>query len=217
MFAITAKTRESNVNLDKLRATDEMPAVYYGPGVTTTSISVPKIAFQKIWRDAGESTPVELVVDGKKVNVLIHDVSMHPVSNEPIHVDFLVVDMNKKISVAIPLEFIGIAPAVKNGIGTLVKVLHEIEIEALPKDLPHNIEVDVSTLVDAESQIAVSDLKVPAGVVTLTKATEVVAAIALQQEEKEEAGPVDLSAIEVEKKGKKDLPAGEVGEGGSVE
>ncbi len=208
MFSITAKTRELSANLDKLRAADEMPAVYYGSGVASTSISVPKVVFQKVWRDAGESTPIELVVDGKKVNVLIHDVSMHPVSSDPIHADFLVVDMSKKISVFVPLEFVGIAPAVKNGLGSLVKVLHEIEIEALPKDLPHDILVDISTLVDAESQIAVEDLKMPNGVTAITKATEIVAAIALQQEEKEDAGPVDLSAIEVEKKGKKEEEAG---------
>jgi len=208
MFSITAKTRDLSADLDKMRSNDEMPSVYYGSGVTSTSISVPKIAFQKIWRDAGESTPIELTVDGKKVNVLIHDVSMHPVTNEPIHVDFLVVDMSKTISVSVPLEFVGVAPAVKSGLGILVKVLHEIEIEALPKDLPHNIEVDISTLVDAESQIAVSDLKMPTGVTAITKASEVVAAIALQKEEKEEeSAPVDLSAIEVEKKGKKEEEA----------
>ncbi|HEY4477971.1 MAG TPA: 50S ribosomal protein L25 [Candidatus Paceibacterota bacterium] len=208
MFSITAKTRDLSADLEKMRSNDEMPSVYYGSGVASTSISVPKIAFQKIWRDAGESTPIELVVDGKKVNVLIHDVSMHPVTNEPIHVDFLVVDMSKKISVFVPLEFVGVAPAVKSGLGILVKVLHEIEIEALPKDLPHNIEVDISTLVDAESQIAVSDLKMPTGVTAIAKASEVVAAIALQKEEKEEeSAPVDLSAIEVEKKGKKEEEA----------
>lgn len=202
MFQITAKTRELKADLEAMRAGGEIPAVYYGAGTESTSISMPKNAFIKVWREAGESTPVELVVDGKKVNVLIHEVSLHPVLNDPMHVDFLVVDMNKTVSVYVPLEFTGAAPAVKNSLGSLVKVLHEVEIEALPKDLPHNISVDISGLVDLESQIIVSDLVMPTGVTMLTKDTEVVAAIAVQQEEKEESAPVDLSSIEVEKKGK---------------
>ncbi|MFN4181484.1 MAG: 50S ribosomal protein L25 [Candidatus Paceibacteria bacterium] len=209
MLSIIAKTRESKADLEALRGAGDIPAVYYGAGVETTSISIPKNAFQKVWREAGESTPVELVVDGKKVNVLIHDVALHAVSNEPTHVDFKVVDMNKKVTVSVPLEFVGVAPAVKNGLGSLVKVMYEIEIEALPKDLPHSISVDISSLVDLESQLSVADLALPSGVTAVTKGSEIVTSIAAQQEEKEDAGPVDLSAIEVEKKGKKEEEAAE--------
>lgn len=209
MLSIIAKTRESKADLEALRGAGDIPAVYYGAGVETTSISIPKNAFQKVWREAGESTPVELAVDGKKVNVLIHDVALHAVSNEPTHVDFKVVDMNKKVTVSVPLEFVGVAPAVKNGLGSLVKVMYEIEIEALPKDLPHSVSVDISSLVDLEGQLAVSDLVLPSGVTAVTKGTEIVVSIAAQQEEKEDAGPVDLSSIEVEKKGKKEEEAAE--------
>ncbi|MEK7104699.1 MAG: 50S ribosomal protein L25, partial [Patescibacteria group bacterium] len=139
------------------------------------------------------------------IDALIHEVQVHPVTEEPIHVDFLLVDMNKKIKVNVPLEFIGISNAVKNGLGNLVKVLHEVEVEALPKDLPHNLEVDISKLETVEDQVFVSDLKLPAGVVVITNEHDVVASIVLQVEEKEEvAPPVDLSEIEVEKKGKKE-------------
>ncbi len=102
--------------------------------------------------------------------------------------------------------------AVKNGLGNLVKVLHEVEVEALPKDLPHNLEVDISKLETVESQIFVSDIKLPTGVTMITGGEEVVASIVLQVEEKEEviAPPVDLSAIEVEKKGKKEEEGAEV-------
>ncbi len=209
MLSIIAKTREPKADLEVLRGAGDIPAVYYGAGVNSTSISIPKTAFQKIWREAGESTPIELAVDGKKVNVLIHEVALHAVSNEPTHVDFKVVDMNKKVSVFVPLEFTGVAPAVKNGLGTLVKVMHEIEIEALPKDLPHSVVVDISALVDLESQLSVSDIALPNGVTAITKGAEIVVSIAAQQEEKEDTGPVDLSSIEVEKKGKKEEEAAE--------
>jgi large subunit ribosomal protein L25 len=127
------------------------------------------------------------------------------VTDEPIHVDFLAIDMKKKIKVKVPLEFTGVSNAVKNGIGNLVKVLHEIEIEALPADLPHNLIVDISKLENLDNNIIVSDIKLPTGVVAVTSGTDVVASIIAQVEEKEEvAAPVDLSAIEVEKKGKKE-------------
>jgi large subunit ribosomal protein L25 len=137
------------------------------------------------------------------VDVLIHEVQVDPVTDEPIHVDFLAIDMKKKIRVKVPLVFEGISNAVKNGIGNLVKVLYEFEIEALPADLPHNLAVDISKLETLKDQIFVSDVKLPAGVVVINNPTEVVASIVEQVEEKEEVvAPVDLSAIEVEKKGK---------------
>ena len=113
--------------------------------------------------------------------------------------------MNKKIRVEVPLEFVGVSGAVKNGLGTLVKVLYEVEIEALPKDLPHNLIVDLTPLETIHSQLFVSDIKLPSGVVVINNSTDVVISVAEQKEEKEEVvAPVDLSTIEVEKKGKQE-------------
>ncbi|MEI6280473.1 MAG: 50S ribosomal protein L25 [bacterium] len=205
MFIIKAKNRETNVKLDTLRKGGEIPAVFYGAGKESTSISVSIVEFKKVWREAGESSAVKIGMLKGDIDVLIHDVQVDPVTSEPIHVDFLAIDMKKKIHVKVPLEFIGISNAVKSGIGNLVKVVHEIEIVALPADLPHNLVVDISSLETLENQIFVSDIKLPTGVTAITHGTEVVASIIAQVEEKEEvAAPVDLSAIEVEKKGKKD-------------
>ena len=205
MFAIKAKTRDLKDNLEKLRKAGEVPAVFYGMANPTTPISISNIEFKKVWHKAGESSAVELTVDGKKVDVLIQDVQTHPVNDEPIHVDFLAIDMNKKITVNVPLEFVGVSPAVKSGTGNLVKVMHEMEVEALPKDLPQNLIVDISSLVDTTSQLTVGDIKLPQGVRATAEATEIVASIIEQKEEViEETVPVDLSAIEVEKKGKKE-------------
>jgi large subunit ribosomal protein L25 len=212
MFALKAKLREAKENLEQLRKGGELPAVLYGAGTETTSISIPIVEFKKIWHKAGESSTVKITTPKGVVDVLIHDVQNHPVTDEPIHVDFLVIDMNKKIKVEVPLEFTGISEVVKSGLGTLVKVLYEVEVEALPKDLPHNFMVDISKLTGLESQILVSDLILPTGVTMMTKGTEVVAAIAEQKEEKEEAAPIDLSTIEVEKKGKKEEEGTEASE-----
>lgn len=205
MFTIKADTRDEDTKLGVLRKSGKIPAVFYGAGKDTTSISIPNIEFKKVWREAGESSAVKIEMASGNIDVLIHEVQVDPVTDEPIHIDFLAIDMKKKIRVNIPLVFVGISNAVKGGIGNLVKVLHEIEVEALPADLPKNLSVDISKLETLDSNILVSDIKLPTGVVVITNGSDVVASVVAQVEEKEEvAAAVDLSAIEVEKKGKKE-------------
>ncbi len=205
MFAIKAKSRDESLKLNTLRKGGEIPAVFYGAGKNATSISVGMVEFKKVWRDAGESSAVKITTPEGNIDALIHEVQVDPVTEEPIHVDFLAIDMKKKIRVDVPLVFAGVSNAVKSGIGNLVKVLHEIKIEALPNDLPHDLVVDISKLETLKDQVFVSDIKLPAGVVVIDNPTDVVASVVEQVEEKEEvAAPVDLSAIEVEKKGKKE-------------
>ena len=211
MFVIKAKKRDLGVKLNTLRKEGGIPAVFYGLRKKTTPITMSIIEFKKIWRQAGESSAVKISLPEGDIDALIHEVQVDPITDEPTHADFLAIDMKKKIQVKVPLEFEGIAPAVKNGIGNLVKVLHEVEVEALPSDLPHTLIVDITKLETVENQIFVSDIKLPKGVVAITNAGDVVASIVAQVEEKEEiAAPVDLSAIEVEKKGKKE-EEGEIG------
>ncbi len=204
MFIIKAEERDLNIKVDDLRKSGKIPAVFYGAGKDTTSITIPIVDFKKVWRDAGESSAVKVSTLKGDIDVLIHEVQVNPVTSEPIHVDFLAIDMKKKIKVNVPLVFEGISNAVKTGVGNLVKVLHEVEVEALPADLPHNLIVDISKLETLDNNITVADIKLPAGVVIITDGADIVASIVAQVEEKEEVAPVDLSAIEVEKKGKKE-------------
>jgi large subunit ribosomal protein L25 len=189
-----------------------VPGVVYGVRVENTIVSVPAVDFQKILKIAGESSTILLEIKGdetkkeasQKVDVLIHDMQVDPIRGFPTHVDFLAIDMNKPVEVTIPIEFIGVAPAEKSSLGVLVKVIHEIEVEALPKDLPHNVTVDVSVLDILDAQIHIKDITLPKGVKMITDENEVVALISAIKEEVIDETPVDLSAIEVEKKGKKD-------------
>ncbi len=214
MFSIKALKRDVKGNLDTLRKEGKIPAVFYGAGKPNTPITVSTIDFKKVWRQAGESSAVQVDAEGDVVDVLIHDVQVDPITSEPLHVDFLAIDMKKKIKVNVELVFEGVSNAVKSGLGNLVKVLHEIEIEALPKDLPHNLTVDISKLETLSDTITVADIKLPAGVEAVTEADTIVASVVEQKEEKlEDSAPVDLSAIEVEKKGKKE----EEGEAASTE
>jgi len=192
------------VGAPALRRSGSIPAVVYGAHHASTSITVPAVAFMKILREAGEATIVSLKGLGEELPTLIHEVDLDPLTNLPRHVDFYAVTKGEKVEVAIPLAFIGESPAVEAG-ANLVKVMHEIEVEADPMNLPHNIEVDLSLLKAINEQIHVSDLKFPAGVEFTGEPEDVVALVQEVVEEKEEAAaPADISAIEVEKKGKEE-------------
>lgn len=193
--------RESS---ESLRKKGLLPAVFYGPKEKSTPIVLNKIDFVKILREAGESTVIGLQTPKGEIEVLIREVSYEPVRGEPVHVDFYAPEKGKTVAVYVPLVFLGTSLAIKDLGGMLVKVLHEIEIEALPKDLPHDIKVDISVLADLDSQILAQNISLPTGVALLTEPEEVVAAISVAEEEKEETAPTDLSSIEVEKKGKKE-------------
>ncbi len=205
MFSITAQAREKGKNNENLRKTGMIPAVFYGAGKETTSIAIALKDFEKVWKNAGESSTVTLETPAGKMETLIHDVQVDPVRGFPIHADFLVIDMNKEIEVNVPIEFEGEALAVKNNVGTLTKVLHEVHIKALPKDLPHSFIIDVTPLATLEDKIVAGDIKLPAGVTLLTPEDEAIALVQAVKEEVEEAPPVDLSTIEVSvERGKKD-------------
>ncbi|MDO8572356.1 MAG: 50S ribosomal protein L25 [bacterium] len=206
MLSLKSQARDSKMKPAFLRKQGLIPAVFYGPKAKTTSITIVQKEFRKIWREAGESSIVMLETPAGKVSTLIHDVQFDPVKSDPIHADFYVIEEGKEVEVHIPIEFTGVAPAVKELGAMLIKVLHEVNIKAMPKDLPHNLTVDVSSLVALESQILVKDINLPKGVTLITHADDVVVSVAAARkaEEEEVVAPIDLSAIEVEKKGKKE-------------
>jgi large subunit ribosomal protein L25 len=189
---------------DALRAAGQIPAVMYGAGVETTNLAIPKDAFTRAWKEAGESTVVTLEGSFGKQQVLIHDVQYDARTSNAIHIDFLAVDAKHAVTVSVPLTFIDEAPGIKAG-GALEKLSHEVEIEALPGDLPHELTVSLLSLTDIGTHIYAKDIKLPKGVTLVTSGDEVVALISAPHEEPEESSePIDLSSIEVEKKGKKE-------------
>ncbi len=206
MLSLKSQARDNKTKPAFLRKQGLIPAVFYGPKAKTTSITIAQKEFRKIWREAGESSIVILETPTGKVSTLIHDVQFDPVKSDPIHADFYVIEEGKEVEVHVPVEFVGVAPAVKELGAMLIKVLHEVNIKAMPKDLPHNLTVDVSSLTALDSQILVKDIKLPQGVTSITHAEDVVVSVAAARkvEEEEVVAPIDLSAIEVEKKGKKE-------------
>jgi large subunit ribosomal protein L25 len=211
MLTLTVEKRSgTGAKAPALRRAGIIPGVVYGAHKEATPVSVKATAFQKVLREAGEATIVSLAGLGEPLPTLIHEVDLDPLTNLPRHVDFYAVTKGQKVEVAIPLAFEGSSPAVEAG-ANLVKVLHELEVEADPMNLPHDIKVDISVLVKIGDRIHASDLKLPAGVALALPPEEVVALVQEVVEEKVEevAAPADLSAIEVEKKGKEEAAEGE--------
>jgi len=203
---IAEKRSKTGKAVKELRETGKMPAVVYGPQAAAQAIEVNLKDFSKTLDEAGESTVVSLVVDGTEHNVLIHDVDRDPVSGVPRHADFYAIVKGQKVEVAVPIEFTGVAPAVKELNGNLVKAMHELEIEADPMNLPREILVDVSGLDALDKQILAGDIALPEGVVLKAEADEVVATVIAAKEEPapEEAAAPNMEEIGIsEDRGKK--------------
>ncbi len=218
MIELKAQNRDIfGKKLYKQRETGLLPVVVYGSGEKALSLFVDAKDFMKVWKQAGESAIISLHEPKGKREVLIQEVSVHNVTGKPIHADFYMVKADRLIRVSIPVRFEGVAPAAKTFGGVLVKVMHEIEVEALPADLPHEFVVDVSKIVNLEDQITVKDLNVDAKVKTTASPDDIIALVSVGKEETEEATvPVDLSKIEVEKKGKKPEEGEEAAEGSTT-
>jgi large subunit ribosomal protein L25 len=185
-----------------------IPAVVYGFGMENEVISVNKVDFKRVFAQTGKSSVLELKVEGDKaINVLVHDLQYHPVSGEIAHMDFLQVNMKEVVEAEISLVFVNDAPAVKEKGGTLVKVIDKVSVEALPDDLPSEIEIDLSKIVDFEDHIAIKDIKVSDKVKLLMDEEVIVALVTpprteAELEEVNEKVEVDVSKVAVTKKEK---------------
>lgn len=201
-FSLSVEIRsERGKKLGKLRDAGKLPAIMYGPKEEATPLSLDRIAFEKLFKQTGESSVITLTGLVKPKEVLVHDVAFDARRGGITHVDFYAIEAGKEITVHVPLEFEGESPAIKLG-GTLTKVLHEIEVTCIPSNLPQHITVDVSSLVDFESRIHVKDLTIPKGVTVENDPEDIVVLVQAVEEELAEPVVLDMSTIEVEKKGK---------------
>jgi large subunit ribosomal protein L25 len=214
MLTLKAEIRDAKTDPDALRKTGKMPAVFYGKKEASTPISIPQTEFMKVWKEAGESTVLKLETPSGSKECLIHDIDFDPITNTPRHADFYVFEKGHKVEIELPIEFEGVSPAVKEQGGVLVKVIHELGVEAEPKNLPPHLTIDISVLKNIGDQVTAGDLRLPAGVTLTGQPEEVIVLVAEPREEKEEeSAPIDLSEIEVEKKGKDEAEEGETPEG----
>lgn len=205
----------------QLRQNGILPGVLYGGKIKSQSLKINYKDFEKIYNEAGESLLVKLEIEGdsKPKNVLIHDVSFDPVTDKFTHVDFYQVDLTKKIKTHVPLKFVGKSPAVETEGGVFIRNLNEVEVEALPDNLPKEIEVDISFLVTFDNNIAVKDLKTGEGVKILNEPNITVASVipprseeelkALEEEVKEEVEGVEVVKGEKKEEGEEEAEEAE--------
>jgi large subunit ribosomal protein L25 len=197
---------EKGRRVKDLRRQGLIPAELYGKGIENMHLAVKSKDFKNVFKEAGESSIINIVIFDKnkkeEIPVLIHDIQKDYLTDDIIHIDFYRVRMDEKIRTHIPLEFVGESPAVKNYGGILNKSMLEIEIEALPKDLPHNISVDISQIKELDQSIYVKDLSIPKNVKILVDPETVIATVSLPKEEAP-SEPIDISAVKVETEEKK--------------
>lgn len=198
MQILSAQKREIlGKKVKNLRKEGFIPAVVYGGKTNSSPITVRENDFVKVWKSEGESSIILLEVDGKKENVLIHSIAFDPIKDNPIHVDFLVVDMDKPIKVDVKINFVGESAAIKLG-GSLVKIVHELHVEALPKNLPQEIEVDISSISKMEDSIKVEDIKISGDFKILNNPTDIIALVEAPKTEEELAAEETAEAKSIE-------------------
>lgn len=206
---IAIEERNIKENLKGLRNQGKLPAVYYGRKEKSTPVTVNTGDFKKLLKEVGESTVVTLKTEKKNIDVLIHDISYEPVHGDLVHVDFYAIETDKPVEVNVSLNFVGVAPAEKEQGGVLVKVLHEILIKGLPKDLPQMIEVDLGALKTMDDSISIENLSLPSGIKFAGNPKDVVVSITTAVEEKEEETTFDADSVLVESKGKEESETAE--------
>ncbi len=182
-----------------LRKEGLIPAELYGHGLKNMHLAVSAKEFAKVFKAAGTSTMLTLLVEKEKKPAIIHEVSRDYLTNDVVHVDFYQVKMDEKIKTKVPVEFIGEAPAIKEKSAVINKSVSEIEVEALPQDLPHNFQVDLSSLDDIGKSIYVRDLAVPKGVkILIDEDTAIATATPPAPEEEVIVAPADVAEVKVE-------------------
>lgn len=212
---LTVQTREKfGTSATKaLRQEGLIPAELYGHGIKNEHFSVPAKDFAKVFKEAGTSTILNLLVGKEKKPAIIHDFVHDSLTGAIAHIDFYAVKMNELMTAKIPLEFVNESPAVKEKGAIINKSMTEIEVEALPQDLPHAFIIDLSLLSDLDKSIYVRDIKVPKGVKILVEGdTAIATATPPLVEEKVEVAPTDVSTVKVEgeeKKAERDIEKAE--------
>jgi large subunit ribosomal protein L25 len=183
----------------QLRKDGIIPAHVFGHKVKTVHVQVKADEFHKVFEKAGETGIISLSVDSEKRPVLVRNLQIHPVTDESLHIDFYQVNLTEKVKVNVPLEITGESPAVEKKIGLLLTPISEVEVEALPADLPENIQVDISKLENIGDEIRIKDLKIDRAKIDVQTDEEMVVALIGELVTKEmEAVEAEIEAEQAE-------------------
>lgn len=166
------------------RQAGKIPAVIYGHGFDNKNLELEYNAFDKVFKEGGESTIIDLSIEGEPVKVVVSDVQYDPLQGRYRHVDFHQIKMDEEITANVELKFVGEAKAVKDLGGVLVHNISELEIKCLPGDLVGEIEVDVSKLDTFDDVVTIADLPISDKIEIIGhEPSDVVAIVAKPREE----------------------------------
>lgn len=185
-FVLKAEKRLlTGSKVKKLRRQNILPANVFGKTVTSQSLQVSEVEFNRVFKDAGETSLIWLKIEGedKERPTLVKNITHNPVTGKKLHVDFHQVNLKEKVSANVPVEIVGEVQLIKDGQAVLEINLHEIEVEALPTDIPESLVFDISGLAEIGNLLKVSDAKLPEGVTLLTDPEKTVVAIGAPQKE----------------------------------
>jgi large subunit ribosomal protein L25 len=201
-----------------LRRGGRLPAVVFGRGIDSDNVSVDTHEFEQLRRHAGANTLIDLTVDGgAAAPVLVYGVQTHRVTRKPLHVDLYVVRMTEELTVDVPLVAEGESEAIENGGGTLLHVLENVRVRALPDHLPQSIHYSIESLATFDDAIHVRDLAIPPDATLLTDPDEVVAKVLAPRVEEEPTPVAEAAEGEAEEGAEAAEGGAEAGEGGSEE
>ena len=198
---LTLDPREVQGKANKrLRRMGIVPGVVYGKGEESTNVQVDTKTFETLYRSAGRTSVVNFILPGGRqaTSGFIKSVQRHPLSGQPLHVDYYLVNLNVEMDVEVPLVFTGEAPAVEETGGTLLHNLSSVHVKALPANIPHEITVDVSTLVSLDVAIHVKDLNLNRDLVTVLTDGDTLVATVVPPRVEEEPEPVVAEGEELE-------------------
>jgi large subunit ribosomal protein L25 len=171
-----------NLKAEKRGDIDQTDAQYilgvlYGQGIENQNLKIKRLDMEKTLSLAGESSLIDLEIDGQIVKVLIKDTQFEPIKNRLRHVDFYQVNMSKKVKAEVPLHFFGEAKAIKELGGMLIKNIHELEVECLPSDLVAHIDIDLAFFDEMPKSLKLSDVVLPKGIELDADSEEVIAMV----------------------------------------
>jgi large subunit ribosomal protein L25 len=195
---IIVKSRDENgsANARRLRRDGWVPGVIYSDGGAARSVSLPKHEFQQMLRHhASEHVMIKIQIDGgAEESVLLKEVQHNAINGDAVHVDMQKVDMNKKLRVEVPVELVGEAEGVRNQGGVLDHLLHHVQIECFPADIPEQISVDVTAL-KLDETLTIKDIQSATAKYTILMDADIgVASVSLPKVVEEEPVAGDVAA-----------------------
>ena len=198
---LAEKRKITGRHVKALRKSGFLPANIFGKDIKSATIQIKAVDFAKFRKEAGESTLVYLVLEGEKEfrPVMIHEITVHPITSQILHIDFHQVNLKEKTTAEVIIKLTGESPAEKEKLGILVQQLGELEVEALPADMPESIEVSVASLAAEGDTVLVKDIKLSNKLTVKTDPEAIVVKIEpLAKEEPKEVPPAEAAPVEGE-------------------